>query len=77
MKLKKRNELFDVKSVVSASEISRVYRLYSVDTKTPLTHTLSHKGRGYFSSIDFVVSSVERWEGLREGEIFHAFLFAA
>ena len=77
MKLKKGNELFAVKSIVSASVTSRVYRLYSIDTKTPLTHTLSHRGRGNFLSLDFVVSSVERWERLREGEIFHAFLFAA
>jgi len=42
---------------------------YSIDTKIPLTQTLSHKGRGRFPSLDFVVSSVERWEGLREGEI--------
>ena len=31
---------------------------------------LSHKGRGDFPSLDFVVSSVERWEGSREGVIF-------
>ena len=39
-------------------------------TKIPLTQTLSHKGRGNFPSLDLVVSSVERWEGLREGDIF-------
>src|SRR4030067_3366794 len=43
---------------------------YSIGTKIPLTQTLSHKGRGNFPSLDFVVSSVERWEGSREGEIF-------
>jgi len=51
MKLKKGNELFAVKRIVSASVTSRVYRLYSIDTKTPLTQTLSHKGRGNFLSL--------------------------
>jgi len=32
--------------------------------------TLSHKMKGDFPSLDFVVSSVERWEGLGEGVIF-------
>ena len=41
---KKGNEIFVVKSTVSALVTSRVYRLYSIDTKTPLTQTLSHKG---------------------------------
>jgi len=49
---KKGNELFAVKTIVSASVTSWGYRLYSIDTKTPLTHTLSHKGRGSFSSLD-------------------------
>src|SRR3989304_980082 len=44
--------------------------IYSIDTEIPLTRTLSHKGRGNFPSLDFVVSSVERWEELREGNIF-------
>ena len=43
---------------------------YSIGTEIPLTQTLSHKGLGNFPSLDFVVSSVERWEGLREGDIF-------
>ena|SRR3989338_3362969 len=43
---------------------------YSIGMKIPLTQTLSYKGRGNFPSLDFVVSSVERWEGLREGDIF-------
>ena len=43
---------------------------YSIGTEIPLTQTLSHNHRGNFPSLDFVVSSVERWEGLREGDIF-------
>jgi len=43
---------------------------YSIGTKIPLTQALSHKGRRNFPSLDFVVSSVERWEGLREVDIF-------
>jgi len=45
---KKKDELFTVKSIVSAPVRSRVYRLYSINTKTPLTQTLSHKGEGTF-----------------------------
>src|SRR3990172_692833 len=44
--------------------------IYSIDTEIPLIRTLSHKGRGNFPSLDFVVSSVERWEELREDNMF-------
>ena len=42
-----------------------------------LHETLPHpdplpQGARGFPSIDFVVSSVERWEGLREGDIFNS-----
>src|SRR3990172_13156706 len=44
--------------------------IYSIDTEIPLIRTLSHKGRGNFPSLDFVVSSVERWEEVREDNMF-------
>jgi len=37
--------------------------------------TLPRMGSGILPALDFVVSSVERWEGLREGVYFH-FLYA-
>ena len=52
------------------TEVQYMINLYQFSFLKKPSPTRCHTGRGDFPSLDFVVSSVERWEGLREGVIF-------